>query len=248
MKNRNKYLFAITFAGIVCVIAASQFGINPAANNADTEAGEPETNAITETVAGDSDTDDSGTDESETHGTLYSNEGFLEAAAKGDAKVVRLALESGTDANATGSEGNRSALQLAAFDGHDEVVWALLQAGADVNHLDATDRSALMYASTGDNAGTVKILLKAGAKIDLADNHEGFTALMFAAAEGQAKVVNTLLSAGADHTMKDTDGDTAKSFAEKNGHGVVVALIEKMTSEEPEKMAEEPEATTEEKK
>ena len=71
---------------------------------------------------------------------------------------------------------------------------------------------------------------------------------MFAAAEGQAKVVNTLLSAGADHTMKDTDGDTAKSFAEKNGHGVVVALIEKMTSEEPEKMAEEPEATTEEKK
>ena len=94
-----------------------------------------------------------------------------------------------------------------------------------MNHLDATDRSALMYASTGPYADTVKVLLEAGAKVNLIDNQEGFTALMFAAAEGQSEIVTLLLDASADPSLADVDGDTASSFAAKNGHTAVVELI-----------------------
>jgi len=82
-----------------------------------------------------------------------------------------------------------------------------------------------MYASTGDNAGTVQALLKAGAKVNLVDQAERFSPLMFAAAEGQTEVVALLLKAGADKSLTDIDGDTALSFAKQNGHQATVQLL-----------------------
>ena len=158
--------------------------------------------------------------------TKFSDDAFRNAALEGNLNTVQAALQSGTNVNSVGQDG-RIALQLAAFNGHTNVVRFLIEHGAAVNHLDKTGRTALMYAATGPNTDTVKLLLQADAKIDVADNHEGFTALMFAAAEGQGDVVRALLSAEANTEMTDIDGDTAKSFAAKNGHTHVVELLEK---------------------
>ena len=48
---------------------------------------------------------------------------------------------------------------------------------------------------------------------------------MHAAAEGQLEVVKTLLEHHADPQIRDVDGDTARDFAERNGHAEVVRLL-----------------------
>jgi ankyrin repeat protein len=49
--------------------------------------------------------------------------------------------------------------------------------------------------------------------------------LMFAAAEGQKEVVQALLQNNANTTVKDKDGETARDFAEKNGHREVATML-----------------------
>jgi ankyrin repeat protein len=82
-----------------------------------------------------------------------------------------------------------------------------------------------MYAASGSNHETVRVLLEAGADPNIRDKVEQFTALMFAAAEGQLEVVQTLLDHRADVTLRDVDGDTALDFASQNGHSDVARLL-----------------------
>lgn len=154
-----------------------------------------------------------------------SAEAFHQAAATGDAVTVLSQLERGIAVDTLDAEG-RTALQLASFDGHDEVVKLLLDRGANVNHMDAVGRTSLMFASSGPYAETAKLLIEAGAEINRVDDGEHFSALMFAAAEGNLDVVEVLLNAGADPGLKDIDGDSALSFARQNGHTSVVAMLD----------------------
>ena len=87
-------------------------------------------------------------------------------------------------------------------------------------------RTALLYASTGPFAPTVKLLLDHQADPNMVDFDEHFSPLMHAAAEGQLEVVKLLLENGADPTLKDIDGETAALFARTNGHTEVAGLIQ----------------------
>lgn len=159
---------------------------------------------------------------------------FMEAALNGDAIKIGNALKAGTDCNVVDEE-NRTALMLAAFNGHTKVVSLLLDAGANVNLRESMNRTALMFASTGDNAGTVKLLLEHKADVNLIDGGEHWTALMFAAAEGQEEIVKLLLKHGANTKLMDSDGDTAQSFAAKNGHQAIAALLKAAADAEARK-------------
>ena len=117
-------------------------------------------------------------------------------------------------------------MMLAAYNGQTEVVKYLLGIGADENHRDSNNRTALMYASSGPANETVKLLLEAGAEVNVTGNIEGFTALMFAAAEGQTEVFKTLVSAGADINIKDKDGETARDFASNNCHSAILKFLD----------------------
>ena len=147
-----------------------------------------------------------------------------EAALAGQLDRVRQGLEQGVDVNAAGQDG-RTALQLAAFDGHSRIIELLLERGAKVDVVDVSGRTALMYAATGDNVESVQLLLQAGADPNRIDSQEHFTPLMFAAAEGQLEVVRVLLDHGAQRSLEDVDGETALEFAEQNGHAEVVELL-----------------------
>ena len=114
---------------------------------------------------------------------------------------------------------------LAGFNGHNELCRLLIEKGAKVDARDFNGRTALMFASTGPFAGTVRYLLASGADPNVVDQGEHFTALMHAAAEGQMEVVGVLLEHGADKSVKDVDGDTAESFARQKGHGSVADYI-----------------------
>ena len=114
----------------------------------------------------------------------------------------------------------------AAFNGHTSVVAYLLEKDAELDAKDTNGRTALMYASSGPFAETVEYLLEKGADANVQGTLEGFTPLMTAAAEGQAAVVRLLLVHGADPALRDSDGDTARSFAQQNGHDAVVELLD----------------------
>ncbi|MGI9428955.1 MAG: ankyrin repeat domain-containing protein [Bythopirellula sp.] len=151
---------------------------------------------------------------------------FLEDALNGKTESVRQAIEAGVDVNSVDEE-LRTALLFASFNGHTAVVKLLLESGALLGRRDSLGRTALMFAATGDNAETVELLLEKGAEVNAFDANEGFTALMHAAAEGHADVVKVLLQYDADPTMRDTDGDSARDFAERNRHADVVQLLAK---------------------
>jgi ankyrin repeat protein len=153
----------------------------------------------------------------------------VEAALYGKIDTIEKALLEGYKADALDPDG-RTVLMYAAFNGQTKIVQKLIDAGANVNAQDKTGSTALMFAASGPYAETVQLLLDSGAKIDTIDSGEHFSALMWAAAEGQADVVKLLLKHKADFTLKDVDGDTAESFAAKNNHTAVVAILQEAAS------------------
>ena len=158
--------------------------------------------------------------------TKTATQAFFDAALNGDIQTVESELAAGVDVNAASLNGqNQTVLMLAAYNGHTELVEALIDRGGKVNHLDSVNRTALMYCSSGPFPGTVQLLIAKGANVNLVDNNEGWTALMFAAAEGLGPNVKILLENGADTAPKDIDGDTAAAFAAKNGHQQVADMI-----------------------
>ncbi|MDH3638911.1 MAG: ankyrin repeat domain-containing protein [Gammaproteobacteria bacterium] len=106
-----------------------------------------------------------------------------------------------TQADVTQSNG-KTALMLAAKDGHLERVKALLTAHADVNSANKNGGTPLMYAALGGNVEIVGMFLDRGAKIDATANN-GWSALMIASAKGYTKMVDLLISRGADINSQD---------------------------------------------
>lgn len=168
-----------------------------------------------------------------------SPEAVVLAALDGRIEVIEQALAAGYKVDFRNKEG-RTALMFAAFNGHNGVVKRLLLAGADVNIQDQSGSTALMLASSGPFPETVQLLLDRGAVIDTADRNEHFTALMWAAAEGQIDVVKLLLNHKADFTLTDVDGDTAESFAARNGHTAIAKNLQAAAPKNPDsKQSEE---------
>ena len=66
-----------------------------------------------------------------------------------------------------------------------------------VNDTAADGTTALYWAARGDHLPIVRLLLRAGARVDAADRY-GITPLALAAINGSAPVVSALLEAGAN--------------------------------------------------
>lgn len=116
--------------------------------------------------------------------------------------------------------GGQTALSWAVQNGDLNITRALLEAGAIIDLGDVRRSTPLMRAKTAEMA---RLLLRAGAQVNLADN-DGRSALHFAIAAGRLDVVQELLTAGADvvfhFRMKE-----ALTEAIAGGHWSIVALF-----------------------
>ena len=148
---------------------------------------------------------------------------LLFAAQTGDRTSAALLIKAGANVDDTAADG-KSALVLAAFAGHTDVVTTLLDAGADPNAAGA-GYSALHAAVLRGDPTAVKALLAKGANLNvrltkgspvrrfgsqwaLPSTMSGATPLLVAATYLEVDIAGALLAAGADHTIGLVNGTT----------------------------------------
>jgi rhodanese-related sulfurtransferase len=109
-------------------------------------------------------------------------------------------------------ENGMSPLMVAAKDGNTEVLWELLESGADVNLLNDDENPALWFACFNGNPAIINMLIEYGAKVN-SQNVNGATCLIYASSAGKFDVVKTLVEAGAEINVQTLDGFNALDSA-----------------------------------
>lgn len=135
------------------------------------------------------------------------------AAFSGDAEMLQVLLDAGADVNARDDEGSTALLECVMV--YAPCVELLLKAGADVNARDCENNTALMFASIDGNPEIVKMLLEAGAHVNVHgddSNETPYDLARFEANnmdnEGAAECLPLLLKAGAlEHVLLDIEDD-----------------------------------------
>uniref|UniRef100_A0A673GE76 E3 ubiquitin-protein ligase MIB2 n=1 Tax=Sinocyclocheilus rhinocerous TaxID=307959 RepID=A0A673GE76_9TELE len=127
-------------------------------------------------------------------------------AAHGNAVKVRELVQKYPDKVDVKNQG-KTALQVAAHQGHVEVVKVLLQANSSIEAKDEDGDAALHYTAFGNQAEIARLLLSNGASVNLLNNSM-CTALHIAVNKGFTDVVRVLTEHSADINLQDSYGDT----------------------------------------
>ena len=148
---------------------------------------------------------------------------ILIAAIRADATKVAgyLIADSGTDIEATNAVGE-SALMIAAYRKHKELVEQLVARGAEVNR---TGWTPLHYAASVGASDIVDLLLDNAAYID-AESPNQTTPLMMAARGGFAMLCHRLIDAGADPTPINQRDLSAADFARRANDRELAAWLD----------------------
>ncbi len=150
-----------------------------------------------------------------------------EAAAAGALERVRELLDAEPgQVNQPAADGF-SALGLACFFGHREVVRLLIDRGADVDQAAANAlRVAPVHAAAARRDAVILAMLLAAGANPNAVQQKGFTPLHTAASEGQRAMVELLLSHGADPRIRCEDGRLPEDLAREKRHDAVADILE----------------------
>ncbi len=153
---------------------------------------------------------------------------LIRAAKANDPHLVAELLRAGGNPNAKDAIQD-SAFLYAGAEGFNEVLHLTLAAGADVRSTNRFGGTALIPASEHGHVETVRILIAAGVPVNHVNNL-GWTALQEAillnnGGPRQQEVVRLLLDAGADPAIRDPQGRTALTNAERLGFGEIAELI-----------------------
>ena len=147
------------------------------------------------------------------------------SCVNGTYDVGDLLIRRGASLNMLNERGD-SAISIAAYHGHDNLVALLLKKKA--KHLDKqtkdTGYTALHFAAYKGHLLVVKMLVKAKCDIDMVDK-DGRSPIMLAAMEGHKEVVKFLISKDADLDIQDQNGFNALMLAVSYNKKYVVPSI-----------------------
>lgn len=146
------------------------------------------------------------------------------AAEYGNANIVHLLMKKSTASIDSIDRKGKSPLHYAVRGGNQELLAALLAAGADINLRDSLGNTALNTAATCGTLDTVQLLLGHGADIELADI-DGSTPLASTACFNRPEVTKVLLDRGADTEAADNEKWTPLIWAVKKDNLEVVKLL-----------------------
>ena len=162
---------------------------------------------------------------------------LMTAARTGSAEAVTLLLDRGADVNPQDRWYGESALMWAAAQNHGETVRVLIARGAPVdsrstlqeisnrragqNILSLGNWTPLMYAARENALDAGRVLVKAGAGLDLVDP-DGANALAIAIINAHYEFAAMLLDAGADPNVVDTEAGMGALYAVADMHRLAV--------------------------
>ena len=139
---------------------------------------------------------------------------LLDASRSGSVSAVEASLDGQDELLIVGSDHlQRTALHLAAWTGHADVVEVLLSRGASVAQEAVDGIQPLHFAAQNGHTAVCKALLKAGAKINAKGTKRIETPLHLAASKGHVACVEYLLKKNADGRMANLAGRTAHEVA-----------------------------------
>ncbi|MCH9664048.1 MAG: ankyrin repeat domain-containing protein, partial [Gammaproteobacteria bacterium] len=141
--------------------------------------------------------------------------------------MAEFLLAAGVDVKRPSPTTGNSALSLALQDEFFDLALKIIDAGADVSHLDSNNGSALHIASEKADIEIVSRLLDAGASatINVATKGQGWTALHSATNKNRPHTVALLVQAGADVNARGYENRTALVYAAMNGMTDTVNLL-----------------------
>jgi len=169
---------------------------------------------------------------------------LLEATVANDTATVKLLLAKGANVNVSdiagsgAASGGQTPLMNAAAEGNTEIIKLLLAKGADVNAVSAEKASEVkngpialgfltaLHLASITNADAVRLLLDAGAKVDVRDVR-GMTPLMLAVGtdHGDPRIVKMLLEKGANPSLKSKAGESTIDWAKKIGNPEIMRTL-----------------------
>ena len=166
---------------------------------------------------------------------------FTLAAANGQVGVVQALLDHRKQGGGRGArqamalllnqadKAGRTALILAALNGHQKMLECLLSQGADLHRRDINGMNALLWAVARADAGTVNLLFNHHATHLLLD-HAGNSGIVIAAANGNLDTLKVLLTPVRANKLygvntPNSNRDSALTLAAANGHEAVVRQL-----------------------
>ncbi|XP_075747052.1 uncharacterized protein LOC119178128 isoform X4 [Rhipicephalus microplus] len=153
-----------------------------------------------------------------------SHAAMVAAASRGHLEVLQLMLDVCGGSAPQQPSNQLSPLMAAACGGHGSCVLALLDVGASTHAVDAGGRTALHWATVGQQATICRLLIQRGCRVDASDNY-GRTALHYACSRGSAECASVLLQAHANPNLTDAQGRTPLHWAARCGSLAVAELL-----------------------
>ena len=170
--------------------------------------------------------------ESRLHGT----ENLLHRACKmGELTVVSELLSMGYRNIDAKNHDSQTAIHIASYYGHWELLECLVKHRAKVNITDTEGYSPLGFAAINNHPQCVRLLLeRAGANPTMRNEQTGWVPLHEAANKGHIDCVATLLEFHAPSKPRTSKNETPADLARAGGHPEVAALIDKYPPVFPE--------------
>ncbi|XP_014786080.1 E3 ubiquitin-protein ligase MIB2 [Octopus bimaculoides] len=150
-------------------------------------------------------------------------DGFVKEAAKGHTRNVREFIKNHRDEIDKKCSG-KTALQVASYKGHKDIVLMLLEAGADLELQDDDGDTALNFSAIGGETEIMELLLSKGAKTN-ALNKNRHTALHIAVNKESVKCVRILVKHSAPINIQDSLGDTALHDAIRKENEEIIDML-----------------------
>ncbi len=115
-------------------------------------------------------------------------------------------------------------LLIAAYKAYNSEVLRLLNNGANINTKSDEGTTALMYAVSGGNLTTVKILTLNGARVDI-KSYDGSSPIITASKNGFTDIAEELIRAGASPNDRDASGVTPLMYAAAYNYLILSDLL-----------------------
>ena len=124
---------------------------------------------------------------------MVRNDELVAATIAGDLDKVKELIERGADPNSVDENGMGTLLNF-----HPEVTKYLLEQGANPDVQRNENISPVLIGVAGFNTACVRLMLDAGANVNIASDHNGETALHHAASGDDLELISLLLESGAN--------------------------------------------------